>query len=56
MSAHILYPSLDKKYPSSISKKIVKNPLREKLGFSGIIVTDALDMQGILKILKLMLI
>ena len=25
MAAHILYPSLDKKYPSSISKKIVKN-------------------------------
>ncbi len=43
MSAHILYPSLDKKYPSSISKKIVKNLLKEKLGFSGIIVTDAFD-------------
>ena len=44
-----LYPSLDKKYPSSISKKIVKNLLKEKLGFSGIIVTDALDMQGVLQ-------
>tara|TARA_B100001250_G_scaffold204524_2_gene175484 strand:- start:705 stop:3566 length:2862 start_codon:yes stop_codon:yes gene_type:complete len=49
MAAHILYPSLDKKYPSSISKKIVKNLLKEKLGFNGIIVTDALDMQGVLQ-------
>ena len=49
MSAHILYPSLDKKYPSSISKKIMKNLLKEKLGYTGIIVTDALDMQGVLQ-------
>ena len=49
MSAHILYPSLDKKYPSSISKKIMKNLLREKLGYTGITVTDALDMQGVLQ-------
>ena len=49
MAAHILYPSLDKKYPSSISKKIVKNLLKEKLGFDGLIVTDALDMQGVLQ-------
>ncbi|MBC8308289.1 MAG: beta-N-acetylglucosaminidase, partial [Pelagibacterales bacterium] len=49
MAAHILYPSLDKKYPSSISKKIVKNLLKEKLGFEGLIVTDALDMQGVLQ-------
>ncbi len=49
MAAHILYPSLDKKNPSSISKKIINNLLKEKLGFKGIVVTDALDMQGVLQ-------
>ncbi len=49
MAAHILYPSLDKKNPSSISKKIINNLLKDKLGFAGIVVTDALDMQGVLQ-------
>ena len=49
MAAHILYPSLDKKNPSSISKKIINNLLKDRLGFDGIVVTDALDMQGVLQ-------
>ena len=48
MAAHILYPALDKKNPSSISKKIINNLLKGELGFDGIVVTDALDMQGVL--------
>ena len=49
MAAHILYPSLDRRNPSSISKKIINNLLKGQLGFNGIVVTDALDMQGVLQ-------
>ena len=48
MVAHLNIPALDPSgTPSSISKKIVTELLREKLGFKGIICTDALNMHGV---------
>ncbi|MFH0926881.1 MAG: beta-N-acetylhexosaminidase [bacterium] len=47
MTAHVLYPNLDKKYPATLSKKIVKDILRKELGFNGLIITDDLSMKGI---------
>lgn len=49
MSAHIVYPNLDSKYPSTLSKKILTDILRKKLGFEGIILTDAMEMHAISK-------
>ncbi|HNE07481.1 MAG TPA: glycoside hydrolase family 3 protein [Leptospiraceae bacterium] len=49
MSAHIVYPNLDPKYPSTLSKKILTDILRKKLGFEGIILTDAMEMHAISK-------
>ena len=51
MVAHLSIPSLDNKknIASSISKNIVNGLLRKELGFNGLIITDALDMQGIAK-------
>ncbi|MBQ8034971.1 MAG: hypothetical protein IJ267_07575 [Bacteroidales bacterium] len=50
MVAHLSIPSLDSTgTPSSISKPIVTGLLREKLGFDGIICTDALNMNGVAK-------
>ncbi|MGB1209920.1 MAG: glycoside hydrolase family 3 N-terminal domain-containing protein [Lacinutrix venerupis] len=48
MVAHLNIPSLDPRpgYPSSISKNIVTSILKEKLGFKGLIFTDALTMKG----------
>jgi len=47
MTAHIVVPSLDpSEVPATMSKPIVTDLLREELGFSGLIVTDALDMGG----------
>ena len=48
MVAHLHIPSLETKdgYPSSLSKNIVTNILRERLGFKGLIFTDALNMKG----------
>ncbi|KJD33024.1 beta-N-acetylglucosaminidase [Tamlana nanhaiensis] len=47
MVAHLNVPSLDDTgYPSSLSKPIVTGILKEKLGFKGLIFTDALTMKG----------
>lgn len=47
MVAHIMYPSYDKVYPSTLSKKIVSGVLKEKIGFKGLTITDSLTMAAI---------
>tara|TARA_R110002096_G_scaffold97997_1_gene218280 strand:- start:6080 stop:8995 length:2916 start_codon:yes stop_codon:yes gene_type:complete len=48
MVAHLNVPSLDSTgYPSSLSKHIVTDILKENLGFKGLIFTDALTMKGV---------
>lgn len=44
-------PSLDstKNLPSTLSKLIVTADLRDSLGFKGLIVSDAMEMKGVLK-------
>jgi len=58
MTAHIQYPALDDSTfvskdgksmlkPATMSERILTGLLREKMGFQGIVITDALDMAGI---------
>lgn len=48
MSAHLNVPSLDESgKPSSLSKKIITDYLKTEIGFSGFVVTDAINMQGV---------
>lgn len=49
MSAHILFPALDKKYPATLSRTILTELLRNELGFAGCIVTDDLEMKALAK-------
>ncbi|MDJ0580512.1 glycoside hydrolase family 3 N-terminal domain-containing protein [Crocosphaera sp.] len=49
MTAHLLINAWDKKNPATLSKAILTGKLREKLGFNGLIVTDALIMGGVTK-------
>lgn len=49
MTAHLTIPVWDKKDPVTLSSKITTGKLREELGFTGLIVTDALIMGGITK-------
>ncbi|MDN3493151.1 glycoside hydrolase family 3 N-terminal domain-containing protein [Winogradskyella bathintestinalis] len=48
MVAHLNVPSLEARrgFPSSLSKHIVTDILKEQLGFNGLIFTDALTMKG----------
>ena len=49
MVAHLNVPALEEQldYPSSLSKTIITDILKEKLGFQGLIYTDALEMKGV---------
>ena len=49
MTAHLTIPTWDKQHPATLSRSILTEVLREQLGFSGLIVTDALIMGGITK-------
>ena len=51
MVAHMHIPHLDStpNLPSTLSKPIVTGLLREKLGFNGLIFTDAMVMKGVTK-------
>jgi beta-N-acetylhexosaminidase len=46
MTSHILLPRLDRRHPATMSRIILQDLLRGELGFSGVIVSDALDMAG----------
>ncbi len=48
MTAHLAVPALDPdNLPATVSGKIVTGVLRDELGFRGLVVTDAMDMQGL---------
>jgi len=49
MICHAWYPSLEpKKKAASLSRRVVTELLREEMGFSGLVMTDDLDMGAIL--------
>jgi beta-N-acetylhexosaminidase len=47
MTAHVRYPALDPKDGATVSRPILTDLLRGELGFTGLAVTDSLDMKGI---------
>jgi len=48
MVAHLNIPALDSSgVPSTLSSSIITDLLRKKLGFTGLIVTDAMNMAGV---------
>lgn len=49
MVAHLYVPTLEneKGIPASVSKKIITGLLKEKLGYKGLIITDALNMGAV---------
>ena len=50
--AHVLVPALDSdpKHVASISPTIVTGLLQQQMGFHGLVVTDALQMDGLMKL------
>ena len=50
MTAHIAVPALaPPDVPATLSSAILTDLLRKDLGFKGLVITDALEMAGIVK-------
>ncbi|HKY64709.1 MAG TPA: glycoside hydrolase family 3 N-terminal domain-containing protein, partial [bacterium] len=47
MTAHVLFPALDKDWPATLSEKILQGLLRQRMGYQGLIVSDDFFMKGI---------
>ncbi len=47
MTAHILFPHLDPKYPATLSPTILKTFLRDELRYNRIVISDDLEMSAI---------
>ncbi len=49
MTAHVVYPAWDDKSPATLSRAIITGLLRERLGFSGLVLSDDLLMKAVAK-------
>ncbi|MER7417549.1 glycoside hydrolase family 3 N-terminal domain-containing protein [Micromonospora peucetia] len=47
MTGHLLVPALDPELPATLSGRILGGLLRDELGFSGVVVTDAVEMRAV---------
>jgi len=47
MVAHVYNKKLDRKYPATLSQKVVNGLLRKEIGFDGVVITDDLQMGAI---------
>ena len=47
MTAHVIYKAWDEKSPATFSVPILQDLLRGKLGFSGLIISDDLEMKAV---------
>lgn len=47
MTNHAVYTAYDPEMPATLSKPVVTDLLRGELGFNGLVITDALIMEGI---------
>jgi beta-N-acetylhexosaminidase len=47
MTAHVFIPALDEKRPATLSRRVVTDILRNELKYSGVILSDDLEMKAI---------
>ncbi len=47
MTAHILYSKIDSENVSTFSKKVIKEIIRKKIGFKGILMSDDISMKAL---------
>jgi beta-N-acetylhexosaminidase len=52
MVTAVIVPAYDQNQPASLSSTLVQQVLRGQLGFQGVVVTDAMDAQGVIDYMK----
>ncbi len=52
MVTHAMVPAYDQRAPASLSPILINQVLRGQLGYQGVVVTDAMDGQGLLQFMR----
>ena len=52
MVTHVIVPAYDNTYPASLSPTLVDGVLRGQLGYQGVVITDAMDAQGLIAFMR----
>ena len=52
MVTHVIVPAYDTQTPASLSPVLVQQVLRGQLGYQGVVVTDAMDAQGLIQYMQ----
>ena len=47
MSAHIVYEAWDPEHPATLSQTVIRDVIRGKIGFDGLLLTDDIDMEAL---------
>jgi len=47
MTAHVMFPCFDEKWPATLSSRILIDILRKDMGYGGLVVTDDLEMKAV---------
>jgi beta-N-acetylhexosaminidase len=47
MTVHVIYEAWDKDHPATLSKTIIQNIIRKKIGFNGLLYSDDLSMKAL---------
>ncbi len=47
MTAHVVFPALDADLPATLSPRVLRGLLREELGFTGVVFSDAMGMSAV---------
>lgn len=49
MTAHVLYPALDRDFPATLSRAVLESLLRREMGYDGVVFTDDMGMNAIME-------
>ena len=52
MVTHVIVPAYDPHAPASLSPVLIDQVLRGQLGYQGVVITDAMDAQGLLQFMQ----
>jgi len=52
MVTHVMVPAYDPNEPASLSPVLIDQVLRGQLGYQGVVITDAMDAQGLLQFMQ----
>ncbi len=52
MTAHVMFPPIDREVPATLSRRFVQGLLRDELGYDGVVVSDDIGMNAVSKIFE----